>query len=180
MSNCPGSLTWQRELWGLIGIPGIEGIASLGQQFGKGRGQGERCRKIESVMTGGIRSKIFGSSEKKTPRRDESSAMFRMIGLGELQLEVDKTTSQLNEAFVEEVVWSLAATLEPEMFQNIMGLVIVQGIEVLKVTEIARVKKRALIKIERSDQGGDALCFFHTPILLPNPMLKKAGCQCAK
>ena len=69
-------LIWQRELWCLIGIPGIEGIAALGQQFGKGSRQGDRCLKIEAVMTGGIRSKIFGSSEKESPRRGESPAMF--------------------------------------------------------------------------------------------------------
>ena len=137
----------------------------MGQQFGKGRGQGDRYRKIESVMTGGIRNKIFGSSEKKPPRRGESPAMFRMIGLGVLKLEVDKTASQLNEALVEGVIMGFRAALEPELLKHIMRFVIIPGIETLKVTEIARVKKSALIQIERVDQSGDPLCFFHTLIL---------------
>ena len=99
-------------------------------------------------MKSGIRSKVFGSSEKKPSGRGESSAMFRMIGVGVLKLEVYKTASQLNKSLVEGVIMGFRAAPEPELLKHIVRFVIVLGIEALKVTEITRVKMSTLIQIE--------------------------------
>jgi hypothetical protein len=167
--------TRQRELWEAIGIPGIEGIVALGQQFSKGTGENDRNAEIKALMGGTIGGEIFDSSEEKSPCRGESSAMLRMVGLGVLKLEMDKTASQLNQSFIKRVVWCLAAILEPELLKHIMRFVIVLGIETLKVSEIARVKWRRLIQTEALNKKFNPFGFFHALILLPSALFKKAG-----
>jgi hypothetical protein len=157
----------------MIRAPGIGGIMTFGQQFGKEASEGERGAEIEALMMNAKGSEIFDGSEEKSPCRGEASAMFWMVGMGVLKLEMDKCPGQLNQSFIKGVVWCLTPILEPELLKHIMRLVIVLGIETLEVSEIAGVKRGRLIQTKPSDKRFNSFGFFHSLIILPKAFLKK-------
>jgi len=99
--------------------------------------------------------------------------MLWVLGVGKVELQMDKSPGQLDEPLVESVIGSLASILEPEMFQNIMCFIIVPGIEALEITEIARIEVRFLIQIQRFHKRFDAVGFVHGSIVCGKTNLRK-------
>ena len=83
--------------------------------------------------------------------------MFGMLGSKIVELEVHKTTRQLNQPLVEIKVGSLATIHEPEMLQHIMSFVIVLVIEAFKISQVARMVDRALFHAQPLDESLDPI-----------------------
>ncbi len=91
-------------------------------------------------MVFAIWDKIVQSPEKESPCRSETLPMLGMLRVGMMELQVDKSTGELDQPFVKSVIGCLSSILEPEMFQHIMRFVIVLGIEALEITEITGIE----------------------------------------
>lgn len=76
-----------------------------------------------------------------------------------LFFQMHKRTSDLDEAFVEEVI--AVGALEPEMFQNIMRLIVVAGVEAGEISGVAGMEVRGGGEGKGVDVGGNAIALFH-------------------
>jgi hypothetical protein len=85
---------------------------------------------------------IFDSQREEPRRRMESSPIGRVVWSGVLFFQMHKGAGDLDEAFEVEVVFVPA--FQPEVFQDIMGLVVVTPVEALEVARIARMQAAAV------------------------------------
>lgn len=76
-----------------------------------------------------------------------------------LFFQMHKRTSDLDEAFVEEVI--AVGALEPEMFQNIMRLIVVAGVEAGEISGVTGMEVRGRGDRKGVDVGGNAIALFH-------------------
>jgi hypothetical protein len=72
---------------------------------------------------------------------------------------MDECAGELDEPLEKCVVG--AAGLEPEVFEDVVGFIVLLGVEAGEVSLIARVERDAGIAAEAGDELIDAVAFFH-------------------
>ena len=97
------------------------------------------------------RGDVFDSQRKQSCCGMEPAAIGRMPWPGVLFFEMHKGSCDLDEAFEVEVVF--VAAFQPEVFQDIMGLVVVTPVEALEVARIAGMEAAAVRGFEGFDKG---------------------------
>ena len=65
--------------------------------------------------------------------------MLRVKWVRVLELQMDKTSGQLDEPLVIRIIIRLPPIPQPEMLQNVVRLIIALRVEALEITEIASV-----------------------------------------
>ena len=76
-------------------------------------------------------------------------------------LEIHKSTGKLNEALIKAAVGVVA--LQPEVFQNIVGLVICSSVKTREKCAVLGRKSRWSISLPVCQPTLDAVIFFHSP-----------------
>ena len=76
-----------------------------------------------------------------------------------LLLQMHKRSRDLDEPFEKGVVWPGGA--QPELFEDIVGLVVFAAIEAREKSGVVRVEIEARGGGERFNVGGNAVAFFH-------------------
>ena len=97
------------------------------------------------------RGDVFDSQRKQSCCGMEPAAIGRMPWAGVLFFQMHKGSCDLDEAFEVEVIFVVA--FQPEVFQDIMGLVVVTPVEALEVARIARMQAAAVGGFEGFDKG---------------------------
>jgi hypothetical protein len=94
---------------------------------------------------------VFDSQREQSRRRMEPSTIGWMPRAGVLFFQMHKGSGDLDEAFEVEVVFAVA--FQPEVFQDIMGLVVVTPVEALEVARIAWMQAADVRGFEGFDKG---------------------------
>jgi hypothetical protein len=89
----------------------------------------------------------------------EAVTIGGMLRAGMLFFEMHECTGDLNQALVEMLVPIRA--FQPEMFEDIVGLVVVAGIEALEIACIARVEAALACGAECFDKCGNPVVLAH-------------------
>lgn len=106
-----------------------------------------------------VRRQIFRGEGEESDRRAQARRVFWVLGMEKLLLQMNKSSRDLNEPFVEQVVF--VARTEPEIFEDIVCFVVLLRVETGEVTLITRVEAPRGIRAELLDEGRDTGVFFH-------------------
>ena len=128
---------------------------------------------IEPEAPGAKRLQITNGQPQQPRRRAQPPTVNSMLRLFVLLAEMDKSSGDLDERFVEigHPIGLLRFHLKPEMLQHIVRLVIALLLEALKIAEVARVGggvvgSRRPSPVWGGRQGFDealnAIVFFHS------------------
>ena len=117
---------------------------------------------IQAMMRIGIVFQIIASLAQQSVRGTEAWAGGGPLGIF-VHGEVHKTARELDEGLVKICI-RLAAGFQPEIFQHIMSLVELPGIEALKVAEVTRIA--ALPGQMRDAIGDPSTLVRHAPRIL--------------
>ena len=90
----------------------------------------EECRDIKSVPDRGVGREILFRELKKSHRRLQTPAVFRMRRMFEILLEMNKRACRLNKALEKVGVGRIC--FQPQLLQNIVRFVIALFIPALK------------------------------------------------
>ncbi len=113
---------------------------------------------VEAVVVGGEGGEIFRREAEEAGSGAEAGGVFWVVGVFGLFAEVDVGAGELDEAFVEGVV--VAGGLEPEVFEHVVGFVVLACVEAGEPAEVARVASFGGGG-EGGYEGLDAVGFFH-------------------
>ena len=89
--------------------------------------------------------------------------MLRVKWVRVLELQMDKTSGQLDEPLVIGIIIRLPAIPQPEMLQNVVRLVIALRVEALEITEIAPVESLFPTPLRGPESAEKS---FHAPRLV--------------
>ena len=105
------------------------------------------------------------AQEKETHGGVKTAAVFGMIWPQVLLPEVHEGACVLDEALVEGVFG--ASDPEPEVLEDVVGFIIIAGVETSEIAEVVRIQVLERIPgtllrvVEGRHELGDALIFFH-------------------
>ena len=114
---------------------------------------------IEVEVAGGEGGEVFCAELEEARGGAEAGGVFGVAGVEVVLLQVDVGAGDLDEGFVEKGVAVVAA--EPEVFEDIVGLVVLGGVEAGEVAGVVRIERGRGLGGEGADEGGDAVAFFH-------------------
>ena len=89
-------------------------------------------------MVGAKRLHVAESEREKADGGKKSPPIGWVMRASVLLFQMNKSSGNLNEAFEIQVIG--IPTIQPQMLQHIVGLIVVAGIEALEVALIARMK----------------------------------------
>lgn len=121
-----------------VGVPRVNLVMTLFQAIGIRIQKQDEFIHPEIKMLRGETFEIIAGESQKSRCGFQSSTMHRMSRVFILELEMDKSTGGLDHAFIIELVGAFFV-LKPEIFENIMGIVIKLVLEAFKIAEIAGV-----------------------------------------
>ena len=122
---------------------------------------------IQTHVKRGVSGEIIRRELKEAGRRAGPSAVLWVSGPESLFLEMHESARDLDQPLKEAEIACLfiGASLEPEIFQDIMGLIIKLLIEALEEAEIAGVHLGVHLPVgsraELGDKFGDPFGLFH-------------------
>ena len=114
---------------------------------------------IEPEVARGEGREVFCAELEKPDGGAQAASVLGVERVVILLLQMDEGSGDLNEPFVEKRV--AVAALEPEVFEDIVRLVVLGGIEAGEVAGVVRVERGRGAGAEATDEGGDAVAFFH-------------------
>jgi len=76
-----------------------------------------------------IAAEIGLCQQEESPGGSQASAMFRMIEMEKLESEVNKASGKLDKSLVKRIVGVESPLTEPELFQDIVSLVVEPSVE---------------------------------------------------
>lgn len=119
--------------------------------------EGEDLRQVQAEMHRRVGGEVFFRQAKQPHRRVQAAAIRRMIRPGALFLQMDEGAGELDESLEKGVV--AITSLQPEMLEDVMRLVVLLGVEAGEITEIARIIFRP-VQPQGLHKGFHALGFF--------------------
>jgi hypothetical protein len=114
---------------------------------------------IELHMVGTKWLQVGQTEMEKADRRAQSSSILRVVRAEELLLQMDERPCHLDQAFEEAMI--LVMTLQPQVFQDVVGLVITALIKTSKVALIAWIEREVRVRAKLFEEGVNAIDFFH-------------------
>jgi len=164
----------QAELRRVRGVPRI--ALKLGRRDLGGEPAAElaKLRDIEVKVPRGIRFEIRQREMEQPHGGPQAAAVFRVLGLKEVLLQVYERAGELDEAFEKQMI--VARSLEPQILEHVVRFVILPRIEAREIALISRIERKARIGAERFDEGGDAFVFFHRASAVILKLIRKLLC----
>ena len=138
-------------------MPGIESVVGGYDLPGEPLAAEAERGDIEVLVTRGESREVFRAEAEKSHRRVQTAAVLWVVRVEMLLLQVDKRAGDLDQPLVKERV--AVAALEPEVFEDVVRLVVAARVEAREVARVVRVERVA--GGELADEGGDAVAFFH-------------------
>ena len=130
---------------------------------------------IEPEVPGCEGREVFCAKAEEADSGAEAGGVLRVMRVEVLLLQMDEGSGDLDEPFVKERV--AVAALEPEVFEDIVRLVVLAGIEAGEVARVVRVGRGRGAGAEATDEGGDAVAFFHRTAGGPETILLGVVCD---
>jgi hypothetical protein len=149
----------QPELRRVLRLPRVAAVVGGDDLRGDLRAADEERCDIQVQVARGEGGEVFRAELEEADGGAETAAVFGVERVEVLLLQVDEGAGDLDEAFVKERV-SIAA-LEPEMFEDIVRLVVLARIEAGEEAGVVRIERQRGARGELADEGGDAVVFFH-------------------
>jgi hypothetical protein len=118
----------------------------------------QRCD-IEIHVRGAKCVEVLQGEMEEPDGGAKAAAILWMIRTQELFLEVHKRAGDLDESFIEEMIF--VAPLQPEMLEHIVRFVILPRIETAEVALIAWIERARWIGLELFHKTADSLTLFH-------------------
>jgi len=118
----------------VVGFEGVEGV--LAEEV--------KLIQIQVLVPGEIGCGIFQGQTEEAGGGGEALAVDPVAGLRVMEFEMYEGTGPLDQALVEGIVRTLLPVLQPQFFQNIMGLVVKLAVEAGKIGHVMRVPNRML------------------------------------
>ena len=156
-------------------LPRVARVVGGGDFGGERRAACEERGDIEPEMPRGKGREVFCAERKKADGGTEAASVFGVRRVKVLLLQMDEGSGDLDEAFVEKGVGVAAA--EPEVFEDIVGLIVLGGIEAGEVARVVRVEGGRGAGAEAADEGGDAVAFFHGTAVGGKTILRGVVCD---
>lgn len=110
---------------------------------------------LEAEVAGRKGFQAFASHEKKAGGGTQAKMVLRVCRELVVLPQVDKGASELDQALVKSTV--RVAARKPEVFQHVVGLVIIAGVEAHKKARITRIHTTSGIDGQGLDKRGHAL-----------------------
>jgi len=114
---------------------------------------------VEAEVARAVGGNVLDAAEEKADGGLKAAAVFWMIGVERLEFQVDEGAGDLDEAFVEGVVF--IAALQPEMLEDIVGFVVFGGVEAGEIALVARIEAEPGVGAELFHVGIKTVAFFH-------------------
>jgi len=140
-------------------LPRVHGKSATGNRVGELLAQGAEGGDIEVKVARRVRTEVYGGQPEKTHGGTQATAVLWMRGMEVLLLQVDEGAGKLDESLEERVVG--AAGLKPEVLEDIMGFVVLLGVEAGEVSLVARMQRKVGVATEAGDELIEAVTFFH-------------------
>jgi hypothetical protein len=110
---------------------------------------------IQVLVAGAIGSGIFQGQKEEAGGGGEALAVYAVVGVCVVELEVHEGPGPLDQSFVEGIVRTLLPLGQPQFFENIVGFVIKLAVEAGKVGRVMRVPDGMLAPGHQfADAGG--------------------------
>jgi len=148
---------FENQLRRLRRVPWIPGKIRLLNLSGESGAKPAERIHIAVKMMRAVGEKILFCQFEEPHRGLEPPAVHAVIGPQMLFAEMHKSARQLDQPFVKGVV--LVARFQPELFQNVVRLVIFTVVEIGEITEVTPVKRQIGQFAEFVEFGGDAVMF---------------------
>jgi len=149
----------QAKLGRVLRLPGIAGVVGGGDFFGELRAAGEERGDIEVEVARGVGREVLRAEVEEADGGTQAAAVLWVERVEVLLLQVDEGAGDLDEAFVKKGVFVPA--LEPEVFEDVVGLVILAGVEAGEKAGVVGIEGGRGAGAELGDEGRDAVAFFH-------------------
>lgn len=149
---------FEPDLWEMLRGPGIlreEGALDLLDMI---PAELEDCRDLQPVMERGVGFQVLEGQGKEPGGGPQPGAVFGMGGTQMLLFEMHKGACQLDEALEEGVIGP--GILQPQMFQDVVGFVVIPSIKACKPSGVTRVEPD-LLGAEVFHHGLNPVAFFH-------------------
>jgi len=149
----------------ILGFPGIDPVIAGKNGVDLLSKEREKIANLEGMPSRRIRCEIFFREPKQTHCRVESPPILGMSWSQILLLQMDKSARRLNQTL--EVIGILRLRTQPEVFKNIVRLIVALLIPAAKKTEVARVLRNFCRRrfnrnaAEFFHQLGNSLAFVH-------------------
>lgn len=112
---------------------------------------------IEVLVTRRERREVRRAELEQPHGGAQAASVLRVVRVEVLLLQMDERAGDLDQPFVEQGVAVAAA--EPELLEDVVGLVVAARVEAREVARVVRIERR--FGGRRADEGGDAFAFFH-------------------
>ena len=146
----------QRESGSGLGRPGVC-VAGPGDLICQGGAQVPDALDIQVEMEGAVGGQVAGRELEETDGGPGAAAILGVVGPLELLLKVDKGAGELDEPLVKGVV--AVAGLEPEVLEDVVGLIVTLAVEAGKVALVARIEA-ARVRLVGGKAAQHAFDFF--------------------
>ena len=156
-------------------VPRIAGVVGGGDFLREFRAPEAERGDIEVQMARGEGREVLRAEEEEAHGGAEAASVLRVERVVVLLLQMDEGSGDLDETFVKERVRVVA--LEPEVFEDIVRLVILGRIEAGEVGRVVRIERQQGAGAGRADEGGDAVAFFHRTAGGPETILRGVVCD---
>jgi len=148
------------DLGKMVAVPGVR-LSVAGFDVGEMRlAKVQDCGDVECEVIRGEWREPCDRGAENPDRRDKAASVVGVVGMLELLAKVDEGTSDLDETFVKFAVGPLG--FEPEVFEDVVGFVVITTIEAMEKSEVAGVAvSRTAGDAKVGHEGGDAIGFLH-------------------
>jgi len=111
----------------------------------------------QPLAISGHAAEQFRRAPEQARRRAEPLAVDAVSGLAVMVLQMHEATGELDERLVEDVAFTVRS--QPDVFEDIMGGVILLRVEETEVFEITRMESAGRVHIRHA--RGDAVVLAH-------------------
>lgn len=164
MAEPGSSLLFQRERGRGGGVPGISRELRVDDLRCAEGAEPVEGLDIQVHVAGAEAFQVLHAEMEEPGGGAQAAAILRVPGTQELLLEMDKGPGDLDEALEEPVV--LVVPLEPQVFEDVVRLIVTLLVEALEEAAVARMERFPVLNVELLGECRDALAFFHRCILL--------------
>ncbi len=157
----------------VLRLPRVARVVGGGDFIREARAAEEQRGDIEAKVLRGVGREVLRAEAEEAHGWAEAASVLRVERVEVLFLQMDEGAGDLDQSFVEERVFVAAA--EPEVFEDIVRLVVLAGIEAGEVARVVRIGGGS--GAGWTDEGGDAVAFFHRAAGGPETILRGVVCD---
>ena len=141
----------------MVGGPRVFGVVVPDESGGGGSGGLADFCEGDAFVVLGESFEQFDGAEEEAGGGAEAASVDAVRGFAVMVLEMDEPAGELDERFVKDVMSAIRP--EPDVLENVVGLVVALRVEEPEIPEVARMP--AAGGLLPGDLCGDAVVFAH-------------------